>query len=181
MRFSRWLRCENRDGTERDLSSGFRLCRWRLYDQLAGSAIQHFVMRTPEQLRADARRLRREQTEAESLLWHNLRAKRLNGLKFRRQHPIGDHIVDFCCLRHRLVIEIDGSQHAEEVEKDPARTRRLEANGFRVIRFWNDDVLRNLQGVLASILEALGDSGGLGAASEEERRGEAEAEAESQS
>jgi very-short-patch-repair endonuclease len=112
-------------------------------------------MRTPEQLRSDVRRLRRDQSQAESVLWQHLRAKRLEGAKFRRQHPIGAHIVDFCCLRHRLVIEVDGGQHAEEVEKDAARTARLEAHGFKVIRFWNDDVLRNLEGVLTSIAEAL--------------------------
>jgi very-short-patch-repair endonuclease len=128
-------------------------------------------MRTPQQLPEDVRRLRREQTEAESLLWQNLRAKRLNGAKFRRQHPIGDHIVDFCCLRHQLVIEIDGGQHAEEAEKDAARTARLEARGFKVIRFWNDDVLRNLEGVLTSIADALrasgfGDAQGAGAESQ---------------
>ncbi len=112
-------------------------------------------MRTPYQLRDDVRRLRREQTPAEGLLWQNLRAKRLNGAKFRRQHPIGNQIVDFCCLKHRLVVEIDGGQHADEVEKDAARTARLEAHGFKVIRFWNDDVLNNLEGVLTSIADAL--------------------------
>jgi len=116
-------------------------------------------MRTTEQLRNDVRRLRREQTEAESLLWQNLRAKRLGGAKFRRQHLIGDHIVDFCCLRSRLVIEIDGGQHTEDTEKDAARTARLEARGFKVIRFWNDNVLRNLEGVLTSIQDALRESG----------------------
>jgi very-short-patch-repair endonuclease len=104
-------------------------------------------------LRADSRRLRREQTPAEGLLWQNLRAKRLNGAKFRRQHAIGDHIVDFCSLRHRLVVEVDSSQH--EDDKDEARTKRLEAHGFKVIRFWNDDVLRNLDGVLTGIADAL--------------------------
>ena len=115
-------------------------------------------MRAPEQLRADGRRLRREQTEAESLLWPQLRAKRLKGAKFRRQHAIGNHIVDFCCLRHGLVIEVDGSQHAEDIERDAARTARLGAQGFKVIRFWNDDVLRNLEAVLTSIVEALQES-----------------------
>ena len=116
-------------------------------------------MRTTEQLRNDVRRLRREQTEAESLLWQNLRAKRLGGAKFRRQHLIGDHIVDFCCLRSRLVIEIDGGQHTEDTENDAARTARLEARGFKVIRFWNDNVLRNLEGVLTSSQDALRESG----------------------
>jgi very-short-patch-repair endonuclease len=115
-------------------------------------------MRAPEQLRADVRRLRREQTKAESLLWQRLRGKRLKGAKFRRQHAIGNHIVDFCCLRHGLVIEVDGGQHAEDIEKDAARTARLEAQGFKVIRFSNDDVLRNLEGVLTSIVAALQES-----------------------
>jgi very-short-patch-repair endonuclease len=115
-------------------------------------------MRTPEQLRADVRRRRREQTPAEGLLWQNLRAKRLNGAKVRRQHPIGNHVVDFCCLKHGLVVEVDGGQRAEEEEKDVARTKRLEAHGFRVIRFSNGDVLRNLDGVLTSIADALKES-----------------------
>ena len=116
-------------------------------------------MRTPYQIRDDVRRLRHEQTPAEGLLWQNLRAKRLNGAKFRRQHPIGNQIVDFCCLGHRLIIEVDGGQHAEEAEKDAARTKRLEAHGFKVIRFWNHDVLGNLEGVLTSIADALRASG----------------------
>jgi very-short-patch-repair endonuclease len=116
-------------------------------------------MRTPEQLRNDVRRLRQEQTPAEGLLWQNLRARRLVGAKFRRQHPIGDYIVDFCCLAHRLIVEVDGGQHAEELEKDAARTRRLEANGYKVIRFWNHDVLTNLNGVLTMIAEALRERG----------------------
>jgi very-short-patch-repair endonuclease len=132
-----------------------------LFHQQFDFAIQPIVMRTPYQLRDDSRRLRREQTPAESLLWQNLRAKRLNGAKFRRQHAIGDYIVDFCCLRHRLVVEVDGGQHAgdQEEEKDAARTARLEAQGFRVIRFWNDDVMKNLDGVLTSIVDALEESG----------------------
>jgi very-short-patch-repair endonuclease len=116
-------------------------------------------MHTSQQVLADVRRLRREQTEAESLLWQQLRARRLKGAKFRRQHPIGEHIVDFCCLKHQLVIEVDGGQPAEETEKDAARTARLEAHGFKVIRFWNDDVLRNLEGVLTSVAEALRERG----------------------
>src|SRR5580700_11084869 len=115
-------------------------------------------MRTPEQIRADSRRLRREQTPAENMLWQNLRAKRLNGAKFPRQHAIGDYIVDFCCLQHRLVVEVDGGQHTAEAEKDAARTARLEAHGFKVIRFWNEDVMRDLDGMLTSIVDALKES-----------------------
>src|SRR5580704_2756915 len=125
-------------------------------------------MRSPEQLRADARRLRREQTDAESVLWQHLRGKRLNGAKFRRQHLIGDHIADFCCLKHRLIVEVDGGQHADEVEKDAARTHHLEEHGFRVIRFWNDDVLKNIEGVLTSIEDALRESAGVAAEEEPE-------------
>ena len=133
--------------------------RLLLCHQLQESAIQLGVMRTPEQLRNDVRRLRREQTPAEGLLWQNLRAKRLLGAKFRRQHPIGDHVVDFCCLRHRLVVELDGGQHIDEAEKDAVRTRRLEAQGYKVIRFWNHDVMGNLDEVLSTILKALQERG----------------------
>ena len=114
-------------------------------------------MRSAEQFRDDVRRLRREQTQAESLLWQQLRGKRLAGAKFRRQHLIGNAIVDFCCLKNRLIIELDGGQHAEEAENDAARTARLEAQGHKVIRFWNDDILKNLEGVLTIIAEALGE------------------------
>ena len=112
-------------------------------------------MRSAEQFRDDVRRLRREQTQAESLLWQQLRGKRLAGAKFRRQHLIGNSIVDFCCLRSRLIIEVDGSQHAEEAEIDAARTARLEAQGYKVIRFWSHEILGNLEGMLTIIAEAL--------------------------
>ncbi len=116
-------------------------------------------MPTPESLRADVRRLRREQTEAESLLWQQLRARRLAGAKFRRQHPISDHIVDFCCIQRRLIVEVDDAQPVARVARNGARTAGLEALGYKVIRFGNDDVLRNLDGVLSSIMEALRHSG----------------------
>ncbi len=133
-------------------------------------------MRTPEQLRNDVRRLRREQTPAEGILWQKLRGKRLMGAKFRRQHPIGDHIADFCCLRHRLVVELDGGQHIDEIEKDAARTRRLEAHGYRVVRFWNHEVLGDLDEVLAGIAKALQEHG---FEASEDGGSEEEAEAES--
>ena len=102
-----------------------------------------------------ARRLRRDQTDAERKLWLRLRDRRLEGLKFRRQVTIGPYIADFCCESQRLVIELDGGQHAERADQDAARTAALEAQGYLVLRFWNNDVLRNMDGVLESILDTL--------------------------
>jgi very-short-patch-repair endonuclease len=98
-----------------------------------------------------ARHLRKNPTEAEQKLWSRLRRKQLDGYRFRRQRPIGPYIVDFVCLEVSLIIEVDGGQHAEQVTKDEARTRFLEKEGFRVIRFWNNDVLANTDGVLDAI------------------------------
>ena len=80
-------------------------------------------------------------TEAEDRLWHELRDRRLDRIKFRRQVPVGKYVADFACLEARLIVEIDGSQHADS-DSDQARKTELEARGFRVLRFWNDDVLR---------------------------------------
>jgi very-short-patch-repair endonuclease len=102
-----------------------------------------------------ARILRTRRTEAEHRLWQHLRARRLNGLKFRRQHPVGDYFIDFYCAELGLAIEIDGSQHLDETGKDAARTRGLEWRGLRVLRFWNDDVLARTDDVLAAILDAV--------------------------
>ena len=104
-----------------------------------------------------ARDLRHRQTDAETKLWQHLRARRLEPLKFRRQFPIGNFIVDFCCKERRLVIELDGGQHAEPeaIAADERRTLALEARGYRVIRFWDNEVLQNLDGVVEAILEAL--------------------------
>lgn len=102
-----------------------------------------------------ARALRAEPTEAERKLWDVLRYKRMAGHRFRRQAPIGRYIVDFVCFERKLVIEVDGSQHAVDTERDAARTAWLESQGFRVLRFWNNDVLRNIDGVAAVIREAL--------------------------
>ena len=111
-----------------------------------------------------ARQLRRQMTDAEASLWHHLRNRALMGCKFRRQHPIGPYIVDFACIERKLVIELDGGQHADNAS-DLARTRWIQANGYRVLRFWNNDALRQQQVVLAVILEAL-ESAGLLADSE---------------
>jgi adenine-specific DNA-methyltransferase len=98
--------------------------------------------------------LRREATDAEQALWWELRGRRLAGHKFRRQWTLHPYIVDFCCLEQRLIVEVDGGQHS--VERDAKRTAVLEGMGFRVMRFWNNDMLSNMDGVLTPILEALG-------------------------
>jgi very-short-patch-repair endonuclease len=102
-----------------------------------------------------ARKLRRDQTDAERALWFRLRDRRLRGLKFRRQMPLDRYIVDFCCESARLIVELDGGQHAERIREDAARTQTLEAMGYLVLRFWNNDVLNNADGVVINILETL--------------------------
>ena len=94
-----------------------------------------------------ARSLRREMTEAEKLLWRHLRLKQFAGHKFRRQHPIGNYIVDFVCLEAALILEVDGGQHADHSDRDAIRTQWLETKDFRVMRFWNNEVLNNIEGV----------------------------------
>ena len=102
----------------------------------------------------NARALRKNQTDAERLLWRHLRAHRLHDIKFRRQHPLGPYIVDFVCMCRQLVIEVDGGQHLQ-CEKDRKRDQWLQVQGFCVLRFWNNEVLANLDGVLACIDAAL--------------------------
>ena len=106
-------------------------------------------------MRILARNLRRNQTDAERLLWRHLRNKLLDGNRFRRQEVIGLHIVDFVCLEQKLIVELDGGQHVDAAEADVARTQQLEAYGYRVIRFWNDEVLTRTDDVLDSILKEL--------------------------
>jgi very-short-patch-repair endonuclease len=93
-------------------------------------------------------------TDAERRLWSALRGRRLHGYKFRRQHPLGPFIVDFVAIAHRLVIEADGGQHVES-ECDRRRTLWLERHGWRVLRFWNNDILANPEGVQLTVLQAL--------------------------
>ena len=100
-----------------------------------------------------ARRLRRQPTDAEKRLWYFLHKKQLEGLRFKRQEPIGKYVADFVCPALRLVIEVDGGQHGIEIEKDAARTAWLESQGYSVIRFWNNEVMGNIEGVLRSIRE----------------------------
>jgi very-short-patch-repair endonuclease len=102
-----------------------------------------------------AKELRRNQTPEEGRLWQAVKAKRLAGAKFRRQVPIGPYVADFVCVAARLVIELDGSQHGEAVDKDAERTRYLEGKGYRVLRFWNNEVAHNLDGVIRAIERAL--------------------------
>ena len=90
-------------------------------------------------------------TDAEAKLWSRLRGGRLLGTKFRRQVPIGSCIADFCCRNPKLVIEVDGGQHAEHAAQDAARTRMIVQHGYTVLRFWNDEVLKNTEGVLEAI------------------------------
>jgi very-short-patch-repair endonuclease len=102
-----------------------------------------------------ARRLRRNQTNAERMLWFRLRDRRLDGWKFRRQFPIDRFIVDFCCADAHLIIELDGGQHAVQAETDAQRTRIREALGYLVLRYWNNDVIHNVDGVLDDIAATL--------------------------
>jgi very-short-patch-repair endonuclease len=99
-----------------------------------------------------ARKLRRDQTDAERKLWFRLRDRRLNGMKFRRQMPIRSYVVDFCCESAHLVVELDGGQHNERSVEDAKRTADLEDYGYLVLRFWNNDVMSNIDGVLDTIV-----------------------------
>ena len=104
-----------------------------------------------------ARKLRKNMTDVEDKLWSQLRARQFSGVKFRRQHPIGPFIVDFCCVERGLVVELDGGQHAERSDVDERRTRVLARFGYRVLRFWDNEVISNLDGMLERISEALQD------------------------
>lgn len=108
-----------------------------------------------EHLRRYARRLRRDRTDAERKLWSRLRDRRLCGVRFRRQHPIGPFIVDFCSIEANLVIELDGGQHALQARSDAARTEFLRRQGYRVLRFWDNEALANIDAVLQRVVEAL--------------------------
>lgn len=106
---------------------------------------------THQEIEEAARRLRRELTPAESILWEALRGRQLDGLKFRCQHPVGKFILDFYCPSVKLVIEVDGGIHDQQQEYDQARTEKLEAFGYRVLRFTNDQVMKDLSAVLETI------------------------------
>ncbi|MDD4928069.1 MAG: endonuclease domain-containing protein [Gallionella sp.] len=102
-----------------------------------------------------ARELRKSMTDAERKLWRGLRLRQMNGHKFRRQFPLGCYIVDFVCLEARLIVEVDGGQHADEEYGDVKRDAWLTAQNFRVLRYWNNQVLNEVDEVLADILRAL--------------------------
>ena len=111
--------------------------------------------RTTPKVFAHAKELRRELTPLERKLWARLRAHRMKGVHFRAQHAIGKYVVDFCAARRKLIIELDGSQHLEQTEYDAERTRFLESKGYKVIRFWNNNVSNNIDAVLQQIWDAL--------------------------
>jgi very-short-patch-repair endonuclease len=98
-----------------------------------------------------ARTLRKNLTEAEQRLWRRLRYRQIHGCKFRRQQPIGPYIVDFVCLEKRLIVEVDGGQHNERVRHDSSRDEWLRAQGFKVLRFWNNEVMRDVGAVADAI------------------------------
>ncbi|MAS07603.1 MAG: hypothetical protein CL534_23315 [Ahrensia sp.] len=106
------------------------------------------------QLRANAKRMRKDMTEAERRLWNQIRAHRLMGLGFRRQMPVAGHIADFACPQYRLIVEVDGTQHAEAgaIAADEKRTRKLGQTGWTVIRFWNHEVMHELDAVCDHIV-----------------------------
>jgi very-short-patch-repair endonuclease len=105
----------------------------------------------------NARELRGNLTDAERRLWSRLRLKQIDGRRFRRQVPIGPYIADFVCLDAKLVVEVDGGQHNDNAPKDARRTALMETQGFRVVRFWNHEVLGNTDGVLDVIRRILAD------------------------
>ena len=108
--------------------------------------------------RQHAKALRKRMTDAERLLWRHLRNRELGGYKFRRQYPLGPYIIDFICLEKNVVIEVDGGQHGENEELDIQRSAYLNKMGYRVFRFWNNEVLQETEAVLNTILSILANS-----------------------
>jgi very-short-patch-repair endonuclease len=133
-----------------------RSCAWRGGVGGGGATTN---TRNPDNRTQRARRLRRDVTEAERVLWQHLRAIKPNGSHFRRQATIGSYFADFACHEKRLIVELDGGQHNEPegLEADKKRAAFLESRGYRVLRFWNNDVLGNIEGVMTMIVEALSD------------------------
>jgi very-short-patch-repair endonuclease len=115
--------------------------------------------KTTPKMQRRAAELRHIPTEAEARLWAHLRAHRMQGIHFRRQHAIGSYIVDFCALHPKLVIELDGSQHLDQAEYDRQREATLVSKGFRVLRFWNNEVMNDLDGVYQAIETAIVEAG----------------------
>jgi very-short-patch-repair endonuclease len=115
----------------------------------------HLHKRTTTKIFARAKELSRNPTPAEEKLWTYLRTHRMGDVHFRRQHAIGSYIVDFCAPRKKLIIELDGSQHVDQEEYDLVRTKFLKSKGYKVLRFWNHDVLRKIDDVLKAIWQEL--------------------------
>lgn len=112
------------------------------------------VKRTMEGLTKRAKALRKNLTETEKFLWYVLQRKNINGLKFRKQQPIGKYIVDFVCFSIKLIVGVDGGQHAEEQKKyDEKRDLWLKSQGFKVLRFWNTEIIENREGVITEIIK----------------------------
>ena len=111
--------------------------------------------RTTSETLARAKRLRRDMTEAEKKLWYRIRADQLDGYQFRKQVPLDPYILDFACLRKKLALEVDGSQHAEISRAEEKRNRFLRREGYTVVRYWNTEVLQNIDGVLLDLLAKL--------------------------
>lgn len=111
-------------------------------------------------LRTNAKRLRRDSTDVEKKLWRALRNRQLAGVKFRRQFPVEGYVADFAAPEHRLIVELDGGQHNDEAARarDAARTARLEQSGWRLLRFWNNEVIENIDGVVEAIQCAISPS-----------------------
>jgi very-short-patch-repair endonuclease len=108
-----------------------------------------------QRLISNARRMRHEPTDAERKFWLAVRGRQFGGYKFKRQYPVGSYIADFVCLDRKLIVELDGGQHAQQAGYDTERTAYLQAHGFRVLRVWNDDFLRTPDAILEGIWRAL--------------------------
>ena len=116
--------------------------------------------RTIPKIFGHAKQLHRSMSLVEAKLWKHLRAHRMGDVHFRNQHAIGNYIVDFCAPRKKLIIELDGSQHLEQKEYDEERTKYLESMGYRVLRFWNNDVMKDVENVLKVIWSVLNEGKG---------------------
>jgi len=114
---------------------------------------QEKILRIAPNIKVNSRELRSNMTDAEQHLWRHLRMRQLNGLKFRRQHPCGNYILDFACIEMKLAIELDGSQHQQQIEYDKNRTEWLNSEGWKLLRFWNNEVLQTSENVLEAIDE----------------------------
>lgn len=111
--------------------------------------------RIEREITANARSLRSNMTDVERILWRAIRGRQLDGYRFRRQHPIGPYIADFVCLEKKCVIELDGGQHQNQTIYDENRTMFLQGQGWQVLRFWNNDVLNQFEGVISAVVATL--------------------------